>query len=244
MWPLIGGIVSGGASLLGSMFSSDTSAKNTQAQIAAQQQNQMETERFNAEQVGQQENFQQQMSNSAYTRASADMKNAGLNPMMMFGSGGAASTPSGSSASVGTPQVPMPQTTSPLAGLGDAVGKAVNTAISAKTFEKMTEEIANIRTDSARMVAGTALTEQSTKTEEMETEKRAAEGVLTKYKIPGARVSAREAGAVEALPNWLRDIASQTGYLSDKGSKTADLIGSLVNSARRGVPSFNDRFHY
>lgn len=48
-----------------------------------------------------QQDFQERMSNTAYQRATADMKAAGLNPMMMFGgSGGAASSPSGGQANI------------------------------------------------------------------------------------------------------------------------------------------------
>ncbi|QCQ84860.1 DNA pilot protein [Blackfly microvirus SF02] len=131
MDPITGALITGGASLLGSMFGSDTSAKNTQAQIQASQQQQAT-----------QNAFTEHMSSTAYQRSSADMKAAGLNPMMMFGSGGPASTPGGSSI-----QAPMPQNKSPFADLGENVQKAVSTAVSMKTMDEMASRIAQIDAD-------------------------------------------------------------------------------------------------
>lgn len=55
---------------------------------------------FSAQQAQIQRDWEQYMSNTSYQRAVADLKEAGLNPAMLYASGGqGASTPSGASAS-------------------------------------------------------------------------------------------------------------------------------------------------
>jgi len=56
-----------------------------------------ETNKANAEQAQKQMDYQTEMSNSAYQRAVADLKAAGLNPMLAYSQGGA-STPVGAKA--------------------------------------------------------------------------------------------------------------------------------------------------
>lgn len=222
MDPITMGLIGGGASLLGSIFSSNTSAQNTQAQIAASEQQQKT-----------QNDFTERMSSTAYQRSAKDMTAAGLNPMMMFGSGSAASTPGGSSI-----QAPMPQNTSPMAGIGKAVDQVVNTAVQAKTFDKMTEEVAKIGTERARMEAETRLTEDQRKTEQAkpslirgQAEVAGAEADKLKRDVPR-----QEWDALKYLDlSHITDMARCTGNVASWGAgRFGDVIapiGQAVGSA-------------
>lgn len=237
MLPLLGGLISGGLGLIGNIFSSNTSAENTQANIAMQNQtNQMSAEQaainrnFQSDQAGINRTFQENMSSSAFQRASADMQRAGLNPAMMFGSAGAASTPggaqaSGSQASFGTARSEL---RSPFQDLGRVAESAVSTAINYKTYEKMTQEIANLRAEEAVKKAEEPFIEQKTLTEKEETLKRSVEGSLRQLELPGARVKARE---MEKVPGWLIDQLAPWTYGSDKTSGVTDQLARIVSSA-------------
>lgn len=216
MNPLLAGLMSGASSLIGNIFSANTSAQNTQAQIQAQQGMLQETEQFNAGQVQQQEQFQQQMSSTAYQRASADMQKAGLNPMMMFGSGGAASSPSGGAASVGTPSVPMPQTRSPVAGIGEAITTGLTAAVTGKSMDKMADEMANLITQNKLMQAAT--------------EKTQAEADVTRQRVLPSMVAARQASAIDEFARAHPDMFY--------GSEVAKYLGNTASSVIDPVAQF------
>lgn len=117
MDPLIGSaLISGGASLLGGIF-------GNQGERAAAAENRA---------------FQERMSNTAYQRAMADMRKAGLNPILAYKQGGA-SSPSGSKATFKDPITP-----------------AVHSALAAKT---QATQIENIKSQTRKTTAEAILAE-------------------------------------------------------------------------------------
>ena len=124
----VGGGIKAGGTLFGSIASGIQAKK---AQERAQE--------FNADEANKTRLWQRAMRQTAYQDSTQDMLKAGLNPAMMYGGAGSPSqAPSGPSASVS----PVKGNTGEiLAGLGDAVGTAVQVRMSRKQQEKMDSEI-------------------------------------------------------------------------------------------------------
>ncbi|WNK12943.1 MAG: DNA pilot protein [Microvirus sp.] len=229
MDPVTGGLISGGLSMLGNLFGQN-------------QQN-----KFNQEMQVQAQAYNTQMSNTAYQRASSDMKAAGLNPMMMFGSGQAASSP--------TTQPALK--TSAISGVGGAVSQAVSTAVSQATVNKLVEEVAKTKAETATQLSEAELNRKRTLTEVERAfesaasagEKRAGmtlkDAVARKENatLPVAIKEGVEAGQhKELLDTAAGRLLNKAGFAGHKVGQVLSPVTNLVGSAKSAKWLFGDRY--
>lgn len=204
---LVGAAIAGGAS----MFSSANNAESVR-----------ETNAANAAQAQMNRDFQERMSSTAYQRGMADMKAAGLNPILAYQKGGA-SSPSGSQAAFTAPQMDL------------KINEAVNTGLalrrSTQELENMKYTADNIQADTAKKTA--------------ETIKTNADAAIVTENLSPAQLNKMKADIDKSVySNSAGRIARQAGTAAEEINRTAEPLVNNATKLLRGYTSFNSRFHY
>lgn len=216
MDPIFGGLLGAGMSLFGNMFSNN----NNQAMMQQQQA------------------FQEKMSSTAYQRAYKDMTAAGLNPMMMFSSGSAASTPPGAS----------PVAQQPAGSLSvDAMQKALSTAtqmrVADATINNLVEQNAKIKAETLTERERPALVGQQVLLTADQASKVATETNTLREALPIVVNDAlRSKNEHEFRKTRAGKLLDQSGLAGRKAADTLSPVTNVISSAKGVKSLFSDRY--
>jgi len=198
---------------------------------------------FNQASADKQMAFQERMSNSAYQRAMADMKAAGLNPMLAFMKGGADS-PGGSSASMTPASRPTATVSNSLAHLGEGVKTGVNSALAAvqqaTDIEKTQAEIRSVDTDTAyKAIAAGKLATTDTKLGEAQASSAKGSARASNIRAAADEVSLPAVAAEANLRKKRAEIDKQMAWV-DAVIQRVHSGGAALNSA---LDTFKNRWN-
>lgn len=225
-------VLTGGLSLMGGIANNIFAGKR-----------QDDAQQFNAQQSAAQMAFQERMSSTAHQREVADLRAAGLNPILSVNHG--ASSPSGAMAA-----------SSPGAPVHDMLGPAVNTAMA---HERLGQELENMKSENDRINKDTRLKVVQGNTEDEKTRTQAAETLrtladtqlkdtTTKHTaqeiMKGTTDAARARIDTQQLESPAMKVLRQTGNVGKEVERASSAVGNLpaIMNARTNRSTFKERF--
>lgn len=214
MIPVAGAIALGIGNLLGSVFGGISQAQSQESANNA-----------NISIANRNRDFQEYMSNTAFQRGVADMRRAGLNPVLAAGQGGA-STPSGSGATV--------QAANPLSGLADGISGGVSTALS--VAEKV-QGIDNAQKDASLTEAQTVSEGVKNKLTANSAAEAAARTEQMRTQLPTVQAKARfdkKQTEIDEKYQDLDNVMRRTKMGVDIGGSALDMVNPLKGLMRGG----------
>ena len=189
-------LISGGLSLFGGNRANRLSQNSAREATAA-------TERMSDKQMA----FQERMSNTSYQRAIADMKAAGINPMLAFMQGGA-SSPSGAGG------------TGSSSKLENALGQGVSSAME---MRRMTADLSKINADIELSKSMADAQRADVVLKNASSAKTLAEAKRLGFDIEKAQASSHAYGAVNAGVDFLKQAVSTAKFVP--GPRSPDKPG-------------------
>lgn len=224
----LGSILGGGANYFGQREANQSNLAIARETNAANRGIADTTNAANAKQVADLMKWQEGMSNTAYQRQMADMKKAGINPMLAASMGGA-STPPGAS---------IPQTTGAPSMTGapmqNALGPAVHSAIDALRLKNevttMQANVKNLLATNKKIMSDTALNKALIHSAENDAVLKAnsakvagRNAQMLEYALPGAKTESdidsslygkvlRYGSRMNPFAHSARDISAATGF--------------------------------
>jgi len=181
----------------------------------------------NAQQADTNRAFQERMSSTSYQRAVADMKAAGLNPMLAYSQGGA-STPSGSTAVMGN------TLGAGMEGYWSAQSTKANVAVAKETADKTNAEVPKVKQDTDTSKSQEQLNEIKAVTEGYNSASAKAEAAArtaeSQARIARAAKDKKAAEIENEVENsWWGRIQHYIGLRGDG----RDVVSSITNSAQK-----------